>query len=72
MGSPRPGERELLLRGSVTEGYQLIDPATQKPVADALRSLTEVVAAARRHGATKIWQERVALRGYSFPVPPRS
>ena len=54
-GPPRRGD--VLLRGSFETGFQLLDPLTHRPIAANLVTLADVVATARRLGATGIWQE---------------
>jgi hypothetical protein len=69
------GSGDLLLRGSVSEGYTLLDPRTNQPIAQGLVSLADAVVVARRHGASQIRQERSDGRGqpiaHDLPRKPR-
>jgi hypothetical protein len=58
-----PRSVELILSGSLDIGYTLHDAVTRRCVAHGLVSLAEVVTAARRHGATEIWQQPTDGRG---------
>src|SRR5262245_17239089 len=65
---PNPGD--LLLRGSVTDGYELIDAGTRERIASGLSTLEEVVAVARQHGG-EIWQQQADRRGRPMGKPIR-
>ena len=55
MASPQRHQRgDLLLRGTLDTGFQLIDPVTHQAISGELVTLADVVATARRLGATGI------------------
>ena len=57
---------DLILRGSPSDGFQLIDAVTREPVAGPLSTFQQVFAAARDHGARALWREATDDRGRSL------
>ena len=54
---------DLILRGSPTEGFSLIDAWSGTFVAGPLRTFDEIFSVARARGAAALWRESVDERG---------
>jgi hypothetical protein len=61
---------DLLLRGSFTEGYELVEAASGRAVASGLGSLEEVLAVAQQYGGA-IWQQQADRFGRPMGKPIR-
>ena len=68
MSEPRPGD--LILRGSLSEGFLLLDATSRDCLAGPLL-LMEALTAAKARGASVVWQEIVDERGRPVGPPAR-
>jgi hypothetical protein len=66
-----PQAGDVLLRGDVTYGFQLVDAMTHQVLAGPITTLEAVVELARGLGARAIWQQSVDNRGRPLGDPFR-
>ena len=58
---PRPGD--VLLRGDIRSGFDILDAHTLKPIGERVETVETAIAVARQHGAPAISRQTVDVRG---------
>jgi hypothetical protein len=65
---PQPGD--LVLRGSFSAGFEIVDAATEEHIAGPMQ-LSRAIQAAKAYGAIALWQQNVDDRGRALGRPQR-
>ena len=66
-----PQAGDVLLRGNVVHGFQLVDAVSRRILAGPMTTLDAAVALAREMGSRAIWQQLVDNRGRPLGEPFR-
>ena len=66
-----PTAGDVILRGSMEDGFELIDAMSERSLVRRLGSIAEAVEVARERGAPQIWQQIVDKRGRPMGDPFR-
>ena len=66
-----PVAGDVILRGSIEDGFELVDAVSERSLVRNLLSIAAAVEAARVRGAPQIWQQIVDRRGRPMGEPFR-
>jgi hypothetical protein len=66
-----PQEGDLILRGTMSEGFALVDATTLQMIAGPGLGLHAALIAAQRHGRGDVWQQHLDARGRPIGEPYR-